>query len=76
MCAVQSVSYVNSLVQWLHETEEKSIPYLEGRVLAEVSVREDQKELCTLRGLIGRLKGVRYTGWEVPQITWALWDHQ
>ena len=72
MCAVQSVSYVNSLVQRLHETEGKFVPYLEGRVLAEVSVREDQKELCTLRGLIGRLKGVRHAGGEVPQIARTL----
>ena len=43
--------------------------YQEGRVLAEVAIREDKKELGAVFSLSSGLKRVRDAGREVPQVT-------
>ena len=50
----------------------QEVPHLECRVLAEVTVGEDEQKLCAVRGLVGRLQRVWGACREVPQITLIL----
>ena len=44
----------------------------EGGVLAEITIREDEKELGSVDRLSSSLKGMRNTGREVPEVSRAL----